>query len=296
MEALGEYEDEADDASDDEPGAAEPADAASFSTLPEHLLEKIFGHLRGSNRKHHFAMWVLHVAGPALGGRGEGSGSRRPLACGAAAAGHTHTHASCWHNSCLHPAKVSSPYPTLRSRYPPALNAPINQCPCCSVPVCCSCGVNRQWRRLGQAMFFSRPWEVAHLICHPTQLFCLVRALRRVSGPGATPMPFVRGLERAMDVGGDERCWMLGFQLGSNPAPPATATAPPLPPSAWPGPPSPACLVACRARAMSQARAPACSSALCGGKTGPAGGASPSTLERTRRSRSAPASSWPPST
>ena len=27
-------------------------------------------------------------------------------------------------------------------------------------------------------MFFSRPWEVAHLICHPTQLFCLVGGWR----------------------------------------------------------------------------------------------------------------------
>jgi hypothetical protein len=31
-------------------------------------------------------------------------------------------------------------------------------------------------------MFFSRPWEVAHLICHPTQLFCLV-------SPAAAPTP-----------------------------------------------------------------------------------------------------------
>ncbi|KAI3428445.1 hypothetical protein D9Q98_007272 [Chlorella vulgaris] len=70
----------------------------SFGSLPEHLLEKVFSHLRGTNRKHHFAI----------------------------------------------------------------------------------CGVNRQWRRLGQGMFFSRPWEVAHLICHPTQLFCL--SPRNVTG------------------------------------------------------------------------------------------------------------------
>ncbi|KAL4439179.1 hypothetical protein ABPG77_004081 [Micractinium sp. CCAP 211/92] len=127
-EALGEYEDEADDASYDEPGAAEPADLASFITLPEHLLEKIFGHLRGSNRKHHFAI----------------------------------------------------------------------------------CGVNRQWRRLGQAMFFSRPWEVAHLICHPTQLFCLSPRnvtgsrsgllkcfVRRENGPGGKRFTFHIGKDAA---------------------------------------------------------------------------------------------------
>ena len=37
-----------------------------------------------------------------------------------------------------------------------------------------SCGVNRTWRRLGQSLFFTQPWQVPHLICHPTQLFCLV--------------------------------------------------------------------------------------------------------------------------
>ncbi|EFN55415.1 hypothetical protein CHLNCDRAFT_58003 [Chlorella variabilis] len=90
-------DDEVDDASYDG-GAAEPLDDFSFGSLPEHLLEKVFSHLRGTNRRHHFAI----------------------------------------------------------------------------------CGVNRQWRRLGQAMFFSRPWEVAHLICHPTQLFCL--SPRNVTG------------------------------------------------------------------------------------------------------------------
>ncbi|KAL4428496.1 hypothetical protein ABPG75_002585 [Micractinium tetrahymenae] len=121
MEAPGEYEDEADDASDDEAGAAEPADSPGFNSLPEHLLEKIFGQLRGSNRKHHFAI----------------------------------------------------------------------------------CGVNQQWRRLGQAMFFARPWEVAHLICHPTQLFCLSPRnvtgsrsgllkcfVRRENGPGGKRFTF----------------------------------------------------------------------------------------------------------
>ena len=34
-----------------------PADvAASFGSLPEHLLERVFSHLRGANRRHHFAM------------------------------------------------------------------------------------------------------------------------------------------------------------------------------------------------------------------------------------------------
>lgn len=44
----------ADDASDD--GGQDLAECASFGSLPEHLLEKIFLHLRGANRKHHFAM------------------------------------------------------------------------------------------------------------------------------------------------------------------------------------------------------------------------------------------------
>lgn len=56
-DVRGEYEDEAeDDASDDAASSADLADCASFGSLPEHLLEKIFGHLRNSNRKHHFAL------------------------------------------------------------------------------------------------------------------------------------------------------------------------------------------------------------------------------------------------
>lgn len=111
-----------DDASDD--GGSEDEECASFGSLPEHLLEKVFSHLRGANRKHHFAI----------------------------------------------------------------------------------CGVNRQWRRLGQAMFFSRPWEVAHLICHPTQLFCLSPRnvtgsrsgllkcfVRREHGPGGKRFTFCIG-------------------------------------------------------------------------------------------------------
>lgn len=43
-----------DDASDD--GGSEDEECASFGSLPEHLLEKVFSHLRGANRKHHFAM------------------------------------------------------------------------------------------------------------------------------------------------------------------------------------------------------------------------------------------------
>lgn len=43
-----------DDASDD--GSGESEECASFGSLPEHLLEKVFSHLRGANRKHHFAM------------------------------------------------------------------------------------------------------------------------------------------------------------------------------------------------------------------------------------------------
>lgn len=43
-----------DDASDD--GGAELESCASFGSLPEHLLEKVFLHLRGANRRHHFAM------------------------------------------------------------------------------------------------------------------------------------------------------------------------------------------------------------------------------------------------
>lgn len=34
-------------------------------------------------------------------------------------------------------------------------------------------GVSRAWRRLGNKMFFSSPWDNPHLICHPNQLFCL---------------------------------------------------------------------------------------------------------------------------
>lgn len=47
---------EPDDASDDCGASTELDAAASFGSLPEHLLEKIFGHLRCANRKHHFAM------------------------------------------------------------------------------------------------------------------------------------------------------------------------------------------------------------------------------------------------
>lgn len=43
-----------DDVSDD--GDSESEECASFGSLPEHLLEKVFSHLRGANRKHHFAM------------------------------------------------------------------------------------------------------------------------------------------------------------------------------------------------------------------------------------------------
>ena len=43
--------------------------------------------------------------------------------------------------------------------------------------------MSQAWRTLGQSMFFSKPWEVPHLICHPSQLFCLVR--RAAGGGGA---------------------------------------------------------------------------------------------------------------
>ena len=43
-----------DDASED--GGGEGEECASFGSLPEHLLEKVFSHLRVANRKHHFAM------------------------------------------------------------------------------------------------------------------------------------------------------------------------------------------------------------------------------------------------
>lgn len=178
MEVLGEYEDEADDASDDEPGAAEPADSASFSTLPEHLLEKIFGHLRGSNRKHHFAMWVLSTGGPALVTR---AGGARPPAPAPV------RRDCCWpHTSRRKLAQSRASYAISMPQLVAALSPSVPLCHrlhCESSPDLpslpavlrpCRCGVNRQWRRLGQAMFFSRPWEVAHLICHPTQLFCLV--------------------------------------------------------------------------------------------------------------------------
>lgn len=50
-----EDDDEVDDASYDG-SPIDAADACSFGNLPEHLLERVFSHLRGSNRKHHFAM------------------------------------------------------------------------------------------------------------------------------------------------------------------------------------------------------------------------------------------------
>ena len=53
--AADEEEDEAGEAGSDS-GADAGMQADSFGGLPEHLLEKIFGHLRGANRKHHFAM------------------------------------------------------------------------------------------------------------------------------------------------------------------------------------------------------------------------------------------------
>ena len=40
---------------------------------------------------------------------------------------------------------------------------------------CRRSGVSHAWRSLGQRMFFSSPWDSPHLICHPNQLFCLVR-------------------------------------------------------------------------------------------------------------------------
>lgn len=35
-------------------------------------------------------------------------------------------------------------------------------------------GVCRSWRQLGRRLFFASPWSEARLICHPSQLFCLV--------------------------------------------------------------------------------------------------------------------------
>ncbi len=126
-EALGEYEDEADDASDDEPGAAEPADLASFITLPEHLLEKIFGHLRGSNRKHHFAMWVLRAAGAGHGNGVSSSGCLEADSSSRAARPLLSSHrarASCWQPlPRLPPSRVSCP-PPCPPTCPPTTRSP----------------------------------------------------------------------------------------------------------------------------------------------------------------------------
>jgi hypothetical protein len=48
-------DDEGDDISFDGGPADTPHDC-SFGSLPEHLLEKVFSNLRGTNRKNHFAM------------------------------------------------------------------------------------------------------------------------------------------------------------------------------------------------------------------------------------------------
>lgn len=71
------------------------------------------------------------------------------------------------------------------------------------------CGVNTTWRRLGQAMFFSQPWQALHLICHPTQLFCL--SPRPVSGSRSGLLKcFVRRDSRPSGGGGTRFTFYMG--------------------------------------------------------------------------------------
>jgi hypothetical protein len=50
------YDEEEEAEAASEVGAYAADVAASFGSLPEHLLERVFSHLRGANRRHHFAM------------------------------------------------------------------------------------------------------------------------------------------------------------------------------------------------------------------------------------------------
>ena len=75
-----------------------------------------------------------------------------------------------------------------------------------------SCGVNRTWRWLGRALFFSAPWQVPHLICHPSQLFCL--SPRPVSGSRTGLLKcFVRRESKPPGGGGTRFTFCIGWSV-----------------------------------------------------------------------------------
>jgi hypothetical protein len=51
------------------------------------------------------------------------------------------------------------------------------------------CGVCRGWRRVAASLLFDRPWSRYHTICHPSQLFSLVRAHLHAARAHARTLP-----------------------------------------------------------------------------------------------------------
>ncbi|KAL6771525.1 hypothetical protein ACKKBG_A26720 [Auxenochlorella protothecoides x Auxenochlorella symbiontica] len=83
------------------------------------------------------------------------------------------------------------------------------------------CGVCRSWRRVGQQIFFARPWDCASVLCHPSQLFHLSPRPVRGSKSGLLKC-FVRREPAAHGAGGPRR---FSLWLGRDPTSPGANPA-----------------------------------------------------------------------